>query len=151
MSIRAVHVEIIESMDTSSFINALRCFIAIRGPVKQMHSNRGTNFVGACKELNIPSNLDDTKLTRFLSEQGCSWIFSPPHTSHMGGAWERMIGVIHSILDAMILQLQSSRLTYEVLITLTAGACVHRSRGSFHTYSCDAAHAEGWSFPSSMG
>ena len=51
MSIRAVHIEIIESLDTSSFINALRRFISLRGPVKHIRSDRGTNFVGACKEL----------------------------------------------------------------------------------------------------
>jgi len=33
MSTSAVHIEVIESMDTSSFINAIRRFLAIRGPV----------------------------------------------------------------------------------------------------------------------
>lgn len=58
MSIQGVHIEVIESMDTSSFINALRRFIAIRGPVKLIRSDRESNFVGAVKELQIPSNLD---------------------------------------------------------------------------------------------
>lgn len=56
MSVRAVHIELIESLDMSSFINALRCFLAIRGPVKLIRSDRGTNFISACKELKIPSN-----------------------------------------------------------------------------------------------
>lgn len=51
MSTRAMHIELIESMTTSSFINALRRFFFIRGPAKLLHSDRGTNFVGACKEL----------------------------------------------------------------------------------------------------
>ncbi len=58
MSIRAVHIEVIESLDTSSFINALRRFLAVRGPVKHIRSDSGTNIVGACKDLNIPSNID---------------------------------------------------------------------------------------------
>ena len=33
LSVRAIHIELIESLDTSSFINALRRFLAIRGPV----------------------------------------------------------------------------------------------------------------------
>lgn len=38
---------------------------------------------------------------------------------HMGGSWERMIGVARRILDSMLLQ-QKSRLTHEVLSTLMA-------------------------------
>lgn len=53
LSTRAVHLEVIESMSTSSFINALRRFLSIRGPVKHMRSDRGTNFIGACRELQI--------------------------------------------------------------------------------------------------
>lgn len=51
MSIRAVHIEVIESMNTASCINALRRFFAVRGPAKQLRSDRGTNFVGASQEL----------------------------------------------------------------------------------------------------
>ncbi len=108
MSTRAVRVEIIESMDTSSCINALRRFFALRGPAKQLRSDCGTNFIGACKEMQ-----------RYLSEQGCSWEFNPPHSSHMGGSWERLIGIARRILDSMFLQLKT-RLTHEVLCTLMA-------------------------------
>lgn len=44
MCTRAVHIEVIEEMSFSSFINALRRFFAIRGPAKQLRSDRGTNF-----------------------------------------------------------------------------------------------------------
>lgn len=114
MSSRAVHVEVIESMDTSSCINALRRFFALRGPAKQLRSDCGSNFIGACKELGM-----DKKVQRYLSEQGCSWEFNPPHSSHMGGSWERMIGIARRILDSMFLQL-NTRLTHEVLCTLMA-------------------------------
>ncbi|KAM4810220.1 uncharacterized protein WCC33_019003 [Rhinophrynus dorsalis] len=120
MSSRAVHIEVIEAMDTSSFINALRRFIAIRGPVKHIRSDRGTNFVGAVKELQIPSNLDTTNVERYLSEQGCTWTFNLPHSSHMGGAWERMIGIARKILDSIFLQVGSTRLTHEALTTFLA-------------------------------
>jgi hypothetical protein len=46
LTVRAIHIELIESMDTSSFINALRRFFAIRGPAIQLRSDNGTNFVG---------------------------------------------------------------------------------------------------------
>ena len=42
---RAVHLEIANSLDTDSFINALRRFLALRGPIRQLRSDRGTNFL----------------------------------------------------------------------------------------------------------
>ncbi|KAJ7993986.1 hypothetical protein DPEC_G00261260 [Dallia pectoralis] len=79
-----------------------------------------TNFVSACKELKIPSNIDNTSVEKFLWDQGCTWKFNPPHASHMGGSWERMIGVARKILDSMFLQLGTSKLTHETLATLMA-------------------------------
>ena len=100
LSVRAIHIELIESMDTSSFINALRRFFALCGPAKQIRSDCGTNFRGASKELKMfLAESNRPSLSRFLSEEGCTWIFNPPHSSHMGGAWERMIGISRRILD----------------------------------------------------
>lgn len=115
---RAVHMEVVESLSISSFINALGRFTAIRGPVKLFRSDQGTNFVGACKELGITP--ENAALQSFLRDQGCTWDFNPPHSSHMGGVWERMIGVARRILDAMLLKVHSPSLTHEVLITLIA-------------------------------
>ncbi len=53
-------------------------------------------------------------------EKGCTWVFNPPHASHMGGAWERMIGVSRRILGSMLQQISPSCLTHEVLSTLMA-------------------------------
>ncbi|XP_067373333.1 uncharacterized protein [Channa argus] len=115
---RAVHIEVIESLSTSSFINALRRFVAIRGPVKLFQSDRGTNFVGACKELQFAA--EDPELQSYFKDEGCTWKFNPPHSSHMGGVWERMIGVARRILDAMLLKVHTPSLSHEVLTTLMA-------------------------------
>ncbi|XP_063047286.1 uncharacterized protein LOC134441024 [Engraulis encrasicolus] len=118
LSTRAVHLEVIESMSTSSFINAMRRFLAIRGPVKHLRSDRGTNFIGACHELQI--NTDDPEVKSYLQEQGCTWTFNAPHSSHMGGAWERLIGVARRILDGLFAKDGATRLSHEVLTTLMA-------------------------------
>lgn len=67
MACRAVHLETACLLDTSSFINSLRCFISIRGPIRQLRCDRGTNFVGAenelrdaVKELDVTNNYKDT-------------------------------------------------------------------------------------------
>ncbi|RXN36772.1 hypothetical protein ROHU_002657 [Labeo rohita] len=116
-----VHIEVIEAMSTSSFINALRRFFAIRGPAKQIYSDCGTNFIGASREMEMDqSNLGFKKVEEYLATQSCTWVFNPPHASHMGGAWERMIGIAHRILDCMLLEQKRSHLSHEVLATLMA-------------------------------
>ena len=47
----AVHIEVAYSLDTDSFINALRRFIARRGKPKEIRSDNGTNFTSAESEL----------------------------------------------------------------------------------------------------
>ncbi|KAK3093009.1 hypothetical protein FSP39_009964 [Pinctada imbricata] len=121
---RAVHVELVEEMSSNAFINALRRFLAIRGPVRQFRSDRGSNFIGAVKELGINASfIEDGPVKQFLTQNGSSWIFNPPYAHHFGGAWERMIGVCRRILDAILLENRSKDLTHETLSTFMAEAC----------------------------
>ena len=41
--VRAVHIEVVHSLDTDSFINALRRFNNTRGCPKTIYSDNGTN------------------------------------------------------------------------------------------------------------
>ncbi|XP_043987727.1 uncharacterized protein LOC122839815 [Gambusia affinis] len=124
MSTRAVHIELIETMSTDSFINALRRFFAIRGPAKQIRSDCGTNFIGASHELKmVETDLSIEDVEGYLNKQNCSWIFNPPHASHMGGAWERMIGIARRILNSMFQDCKRAILTHELLSTFMAEVC----------------------------
>ena len=51
LSCRAVHIETTNSMETDSFIQALRRFISRRGNVRMIRSDNGSNFVGAENEF----------------------------------------------------------------------------------------------------
>ena len=121
-SSRAIHIEVIESMDTSSFINALRRFFSLRGPATDLYSDCGTNFIGACNEFRawygIESNREGVRT--FLCTHNCTWHFNPPHASHMGGSWERPIGICRRILDGILSDASLSRLTHESLCTFLA-------------------------------
>ena len=46
------------------------------------------------------------------------------HASHFGGAWERQIGTIHHVLDAMFAELGSAQLPHKLLMTLMAEVTV---------------------------
>lgn len=114
---RTVYLEVIEELSTASFINALRRFVALRGPVIQFRFDRGTNFVGAVNELDMPAEIVESSVSRkYLQENHMSWIFNSPHASHFGGEWERMIGATRRILDSLLLN-HKIPLTHEVLIT----------------------------------
>lgn len=106
MASRAIHLEVAHSLKTDSFINDLRRFICRRGPIRQMRSDHGTNFVGAKKELKEAlSELDQDNISKELLQDNCDWfsfkmnVFS---ASHMGGVWERQIRSVRSVLSVLL-------------------------------------------------
>ncbi|XP_057290844.1 uncharacterized protein LOC130613498 [Hydractinia symbiolongicarpus] len=125
LSSRAIHIEITSSMDTDSFILALRRVIARRGNIRTMISDNGSNFVGAQSELRKAfEEMDQKRVQNFLSNHGTEWIIwkkNPPAASHMGGVWERQIRSVRSILTAL-LKTHAVSLNEESLITLMTEA-----------------------------
>ena len=108
-------------MDANSFICALRRFFSIRGPVATLRCDCGSHFVGAKSELDgVLKEMDEEKVKKYVAEQGCEWKFNPPHASHFGGAWERQIGTIGRVLDAMLLKIGAAQFDDELLLTLMA-------------------------------
>lgn len=96
---RAVHIEMLDSLDTSSFLNAFRRFSSRRGWPKRVVSDNGTNFVCGQKEM---FRLKEAEIHQFSLAKGVEWIFQPPHASHMCGAWERLIRTIRKVLVGTI-------------------------------------------------
>ncbi|XP_038062324.1 uncharacterized protein LOC119732792 [Patiria miniata] len=101
LSSRAVHVEMIDDLSSDAFINGLRCFIAVRGKVRQIRSDQGNNFVGAKNEL-ILKELNVERITSYLAEQDCCFLMNVPCASHVGGVWERQIRTIRSVLSGVV-------------------------------------------------
>ena len=120
LSSRATHIEVATSLSTDAFINSLRRLICLRGPIRLLRSDRGTNFVGAKNELKEAlKEMDQSQIERYLQREGGDLEFrmNVPSASHMGGVWERQIRTARSILDAM-LDKNGSQLTDESLRTL---------------------------------
>ena len=103
MSSRAVRIEQLDDMTTDAFINALRCFTAIRGPIQQLRSDQGSNFVGARNELaKAMKELDNDKIQSYLTTNRCEFVMNVPYSSHRGGVWERQIRTTRSILNTVL-------------------------------------------------
>ena len=120
-SCRGVHIETTNSMDTDSFILALRRFLDRRGPVRSIQSDNGGNFVGAEEELKKAlKEMDHNRIRTSLLEHSCDWIQwqkNPPESSHMGGIWERQIRTVRSVLSGLLKE-HSGRLDDESFRTL---------------------------------
>ena len=95
LSLRAVHIEMLDDMSTDCFINSLRCFVAIRGKVETLYCDNGSNFVGASNEFR-------TNVKSRLVDYGCEFHFNPPSASHFGGVWERQIRTVRNILSGLV-------------------------------------------------
>ena len=142
MSSRSVHLETANSLDTSSFINALSRFMNRRGTVRQLRSDQGTNFIGARNELKTAlSEMDQDQVQEYLLRNGCEWIpfkMNVPHSSHMGGTWERLIRSVHNALEPLLSK-AGSQLDDETLRTfMTEVECIINSRPLSVDYLCCA-------------
>ena len=103
---RAIHLEVANSLETDSYINALRRFICRRGPVRQMRSDNGSNFIGARRELKEAlAEMDQNQVKQEMLKESCDWFelkLNAPTASHMGGIWERQIRTVRSVLCALL-------------------------------------------------
>ena len=88
LTTHAVYLKVTPSLETDDFIMVFRQFISRRGPSKEIWSDRGTNFVGANRELKeaIVHWNEETK-------KGIKWVFQPPAAPHISGVWERLVQI----------------------------------------------------------
>ena len=108
---RAVHIEDVGSLETDTFILALRRFISVRGAVKELWSDNGTNSTAGEKELSsLKREWNQRAITKATHEKGVEWQFQPfkqwhfqpPTASHMSGVWERLIRSVRKVMKAIL-------------------------------------------------
>ena len=105
LAICVVHIQVVYSLDTESFINALRRFVARRGRPQQIRSDNGVNFVKGTKELRKALQAwNQAQIHECLLQQEVKWIFNPPAASHFGGVWERCIRTVRKVMKALLRQ-----------------------------------------------
>ncbi|XP_075167626.1 uncharacterized protein LOC142239729 [Haematobia irritans] len=97
MTVRAVHIEIAASLSTDSFLLVFKQFVCRRGTPRKVFSDNATNFRGASRVLlEEVERISSSEVERKFPN--IEWVFIPPSSPHMGGAWERMVRSIKSIL-----------------------------------------------------
>ncbi|XP_068716865.1 uncharacterized protein [Montipora capricornis] len=90
-------------LDTHSF---LKCFVRMasrRGYPQEIVSDRGTNFIGADRELReLLDGLDRDKIKDQTVNKGVKWIFNPPLAPHFGGVHEVMMKAAKKAIRAIL-------------------------------------------------
>ena len=118
LATKAVHLEVVSSYDTESFIGAFRRFVSRRGPCSVLISDRGTNFVGADVELRkmyVEGSEFFRSVGMALQPFITTWQFNPPGAPHFVGIWEAAVRLIKYHLKSVV---GETILTYEEFATL---------------------------------
>ena len=95
MSTRAVCVDVVTDMKTSTFLNALRRLAARFGKPEKIWSDNAKTFKAAANELKAlwsPSSFK--KMKAKLLEDGITWINIAPASPWQGGFYERLVGLV---------------------------------------------------------
>jgi len=118
-STRAFHLELVSSLSTEAFLATFRRFVSRRGLPSDVHSDCGTNFVGANRELKemlelVKSTNHNNRVSSTLANDGINWHFNPPGAPHFGGLWEAGVKSVKYHLNRIV---GNTRLTFEELAT----------------------------------
>ena len=89
---RAIHIEVVRSLDTDSYLVAVNRFIARRGKPATIISDNGKNFAGSARELKEYINsLNKDQITSDLAQKKIVWKFNPLSAPHFEGVWQRLV------------------------------------------------------------
>ncbi|KYN50081.1 Pro-Pol polyprotein, partial [Cyphomyrmex costatus] len=120
MATKAIHIELVSDLSTAAFLNALKRFIARRGLCTHIHSDNGSNFKGASRELQeffklIRTASHQETIHNYCMKQAIQWHFIPPYSPHMGGIWEAGIKSVKTHLRKI---LGEALLSFEEMYTI---------------------------------
>ena len=105
---RACHLVIVPDNSTVTFLEALKELQTFYRLPKLLLSDNATQFHAADRWLR---KIQSNKVVQdFLGAEGIQWHFTPARASHMGGVFERMIGLLKNELRKMS---HSSKFTYQ--------------------------------------
>ncbi|XP_026816274.1 uncharacterized protein LOC113555881 [Rhopalosiphum maidis] len=103
MTTKALHLELASDLSTETFLMALCRFISRRGLIQEIHSDCGTNFVGAANLFRTVDEFPQSaeyqdKCRDYLTARNFTWHFNPPSAPHFGGLWEAGVKSVKTLL-----------------------------------------------------
>lgn len=111
MATKALHLELATDLSSEAFLLALQRFIARRGRVTHLYSDRGTNFIGASHYLKHMKNA--------ASKENICFHFNVASAPHFGGLWEAGIKSVKTHLARVVgEQILSFEELYTVIVQI---------------------------------
>lgn len=111
---RNIYLQLVRSLNTTTFLNALRCFSSRRGAPSELLCDNALSFQLATKYTYLvkedePPSEDEEEaldveerakraLVDTLATRGVKWKFTVPHAPWEGGLYERLIGNVKRTL-----------------------------------------------------
>lgn len=100
---RAVYLDVANDYSTDGFLQVFRRFTSLRGWPQKMFSDKGSQLVGASKELiSIVKGLDWNEIQRYGYKHGLEWSFSPGNAPWYNGAAEALVKSVKRSLSCAI-------------------------------------------------
>lgn len=120
LSTKAIHLELVSDLSSSTFLAAFKRLCARRGTPTHVYSDNGTNFVGAAKILNkeykeAMQHYLTTDLLNNVATMGVQWTFTAPSWPTANGLWEAGVKSMKYHLKRV---LGEQKLTFEEFTTL---------------------------------
>ena len=113
---RAVHLDLTQSYDTDSVLQALNRFMSIRGSPSTILSDQGSQMRAASREVaNMLEVVEWNTLKGWCAKKGIKWRFTPVQGQHVNGCCEALIKSTKRILEEKV---RGRRLNYVELQTV---------------------------------
>ena len=97
---RAIHLELLPTLETQDFLASFKRFIARRGRPRKVYSDNGGTFVGAAAWLR--KVMHDERLNNYLAQHRIEWTFNLSRAPWWGGQFERLVGVVKQSLQKSV-------------------------------------------------
>ena len=110
---RAVHIELVENLLASTFVNCLRRFCSRRGTPNLLISDNAKTFKATDKVLKKLCESD--KVQHYMTERRITWKFILERSPWMAGFYERLVGSVKRCLRKV---LANARLSFDEINTV---------------------------------
>jgi len=118
--VRAVHLELTESLGLSDFLCAFRRFCARRGVPSVVYSDNAKTFRAAARMMPEAASL----VGSLFAGPAPQWRFNAPLAPWWGGFWERLVGSVKSCLRKCLGRRSLTRVELETVLIEVEG-CVN--------------------------